>query len=274
MQRLKARWLRSRIRAHGGRPMQGLVEYEDISSDLASAGVRVEPYTVDAGAFAAYVLRAGYEALPYYDHGRAHTASEKYLEHFVSLELVAPAQGEVLVDIACMDSPFSEIAADLHGLTTYRQDIMYPEGFHERTIGGDAADMPVPDGFADHLVMHCSFEHFEGDSDSRFIREASRVLKPGGRLCILPLYTSTTYAIQTHPRGLRRQRVQFEPGDTVFVSDSWGPPQQRYYDADRFMRRVVSQLGDLDLTIYRVTNLDDLDGDYYLRFAAVLRKPR
>ena len=151
---------------------------------------------------------------------------------------------------------------------------MYPEGIQDRTIGGDAASMPIPDGFVDHLVMHCSFEHFEGDSDSRFIREASRVLKPGGRLCILPLYTSSAYAIQTHPRGLHRQHLEFEPGDTIYVADEWGPPHARFYDAVAFERRIVWQLGDLDLTIFDVTNLEEVGDACYLRYAAVFRKPQ
>jgi len=265
--------MRRDIRARGGKPVHGVVPYEDVTPDLEASGVRVEPYSVRAAGFDDYVRRAGYASLPYYDHGREPAAHEKYLEHFVSLELLAPAEGDVLVDVACMDSPFSEIAAELYGLSTYRQDIMYPPGVRDRSIGGDAASMPVPDGFTDHLVMHCSFEHFEGDSDIRFIREASRVLRPGGRLCILPLYTSQRYAIQTHPRGLRRQRIDFEPGDTVYVSDEWGPPHQRYYDADAFLRRVVSGLEDLELTVYRVTNLEELKGHSYLRFAALFRKP-
>ncbi|MDH3205945.1 MAG: methyltransferase domain-containing protein [Gemmatimonadota bacterium] len=273
LQRLKAQWVRNRVRARGGRPVRGYVEYQDVTPELRESGVRVEPYHVPREDFDGYVDKAGYASLSYYDHGRIPAALEKYLEHYVSLRMLDPRPGQVLIDIASMNSPFSEIAADLYDLETYRQDIMYPEGMQGRTIGGDAASMPIPDGFADHLVMHCSFEHFEGDSDSRFIREAERVLKPGGRLCILPLYTTSSYAIQTHPRGLKRQHLEFEPGDTVYVSDEWGPPHQRYYDAGAFMRRVVSHLRRLDLTIYRVTNLEEFGSDCYLRFAAVFQKP-
>lgn len=273
LQKLKARWLRRRIRAQGGLPMNGYVEYVDIAPELGAEGIRVDSYTIDVADFDRYVEAAGYSGLDYYDHGRDPNAREKYLEHYVSLRLLAPKAGEVLVDIASMNSPFSEIAATMFGLETYRQDIMYPEGVHGRTIGGDAAAMPIPDAFVDHLVMHCSFEHFEGDSDHRFIREASRVLKPGGRLCILPLYTASKYAIQTHPRGLRRQHFEFEPGDTIYVSDDWGPPHQRFYDTRAFMDRIVSHSDGLELTVYRVTNLDAVGDRCYLRSAALFRKP-
>jgi hypothetical protein len=253
--------------------MRGYAQYEDVTAELEAAGVNVEPYAVPIDGFGSYVERAGYADMAYSDHGRSPTAREKYLEHYVSLCMLEPQAGQVLVDVASMDSPFSEIVTELYGVETYRQDIMYPVGLRGRTIGGDAANMPLDDASVDHLVMHCSFEHFEGDSDSRFIREASRLLRPGGRLCILPLYTSSTYAIQTHPRGLRRQRLDFEPGDTIYVSDAWGPPHQRFYDADAFVRRIVSQLDDLELTIYEVTNLDAVGVGLYLRLAALFTKP-
>lgn len=248
------------------------MKYEDITPDLGASGIDVRTYKVPIREFEAYVDAAGYGGLDYYGRGREPAAREKYLEHFVSLRLTDPKPGEVLIDIASMNSPFAKISAAMYGLVTYRQDLMFPAGRHGDAIGGDAAHMPVPDSFADHMVLHCSFEHFEGDSDIDFVREASRVLKPGGRLCILPLYTSSEYAIQIHPRGLRSQPLQIEPGDVVYVSDRWGPPHQRFYDARAFRRRIVSQLDGMTLTIYRVTNLDEVGGDVYLRYAAVFRK--
>jgi hypothetical protein len=269
---LKARGLRGHVRAQGGRPRRGLVKYEDITDDLRASGVDMRAYAVPVVDFESYVDTAGYRLLDYYGHTRDPAAREKCLEHFVSLELIEPKAGEVLIDVASMNSPFSGVAAETHELVTYRQDLMFPSGRHGDTIGGDAADMSVPDSFADHMVLHCSFEHFEGDSDTTFIQEACRVLKPGGRLCILPLYTTSEYAIQIHPRGLSRQRIRFEPGDAVYVSDGWGPAHQRFYDAEAFQRRIVAHLDRLELTIYTVTNLDEVGGDVYLRYAALFRK--
>lgn len=261
------------VRRRGGTPERGQVGYEKINADLERVGIEVEPYTVPVDDLDAWVADAGYADLPYYDGGRAAGAREKQLEHFVSVDLLEPGPGDVLVDVACMDSPFSEITAELHDLRTYRQDLMYPEGLRGRTIGGDAADLPVPDEFADHLTLHCSFEHFEGDSDSRFIREAARVLKPGGKLCILPLYTTSSYAIQTHTRGWRPFRAPIERGDTVYVGERWGPPHARFYDAPTLLRRVLRHLGELRLRIFEVTNLAECGSACYLQYAALIEKP-
>jgi SAM-dependent methyltransferase len=268
----------SRTRRHfaelGASVVRGDVPYAAITDELVAAGVRVEPFTVDVQGFEEYIERAGYaRKADYYDRGRAPNAREKYLEHYVSLVLLAPQPGQVLIDVASMNSPFADVAATLFGVEGYRQDLMFDPGVHGRTIGGDAAAMPIADAFADHLSLHCSFEHFEGDADSRFIEEAARVLKPGGRLCSLPLYTNTHYAIQTHVRRWRVHDISFDAGDQVYVADHWGPPFGRYYDDRSFVRRVVEHLGDMRLVLYEVTNAAEVDPGCYLRYALLIEKP-
>jgi len=65
-------------------------------------------------------------------------------------------------------------------------------GFNGNTIGGNATDMLITDGVATKMALHCSFEHFEGDEDIRFIKEADKVLRGEGKMCILPLYLFNT----------------------------------------------------------------------------------
>jgi SAM-dependent methyltransferase len=273
LRKLKAARTRRHFTARGGRVVRGRVEYRDITPQLEDMGVVVEPYVVDVADYEAYVERAGYSRLSYYDGGWVPTSREKYLEHYVSLQLLAPEPGQVLIDVASMDSPFADIVARDFGLDTYRQDLMFPAGIDGRTIGGNATAMPVRDEFADHLTMHCSFEHFEGDADSRFLQEAARVLKPGGRVCSLPLYTATSYAIQTHARRWRLHDIALEPGDPVYVADDWGPPHARFYDAPTFLSRVVEHLAPMRLRLFSVTNLPEVGGDCYLRYAMLIEKP-
>lgn len=270
---LKAARTRKHFTRRGARVVRGKIEDRDVTPALEKAGIPVESYTVNVGDLDAYIERAGYARMKYYDHGRVDTSREKYLEHYVSLQLLAPSPGRTLIDVASMNSPFFEIAAELHGLETYRQDLMFPPGMSSGTIGGDATAMPVPDGFADYLTMHCSFEHFEGDSDSRFIREAERVLKPGGKLVSLPLYMTDSYAIQTSARRWRMHDIAFDVGDTVYVDDRWGPPHMRYYDAESFLSRIVGHLGSMRLRLFKVTNLDEVGGQCYLRLAMLIEKP-
>ena len=52
-------------------------------------------------------------------------------------------------------------------------------------IAGDARVLPIPDVF-------------EGEGDTAFIKEAQRVLRPGGFLLIVPLELAGEYSIETH----------------------------------------------------------------------------
>lgn len=262
------------VRRRGGRRYELRWSwYEDITPDLAEEGVEIRPYRIDVDRFWRWIETCGYRELPYFNGGELPNATSKWLEHFVSLELTQPQPGERLVDIASAASPFPDVVRQHHGLEVFKQDIAYPDGVSEYQIGGNAASMPVDDGFADIMTLHCSFEHFEGDSDSRFVREAGRVLRPGGRLCILPFYTHSTYSIQTDPATWETQSVEFEPEALICLARGWGEIHGRSYDAEHFLSRIAPNLGELQPTIYAVENYLDIHPDAYLKFALVLTRP-
>lgn len=267
--------LRARLERRGARDVvRGWVVDEHLSDELATLGVEVVPYRIDPAAFRRYVRESGYEAMGYWAAGGQRAAVEKYLEHFVSLELLAIEPGDVVVDVASCTSPWPELVHQRFGCRVYRQDLSYPDGVDGDRIGGDAAAMPVDDGFADKLALHCSFEHFEEDRDSRFLREAGRVLRPGGRLCILPLYTNRVYSIQTDLEAWSEREPRLDPTARTHLAEDWGEVHGRFYDPRRFAERVIEHLGDLRLTLFRVENATEIDPACYLRLAAVLSKPR
>ena len=131
--------------------------------------------------------------------------------------------------------------------------------------------MPVPDSFASKMTLHCSFEHFEGDADIRFIRESCRVLKFGGKLCILPLYMHRFYAIQTDPLAYKGNFI-FEEDATIYYARGWGERHGRYYDVKHFISRIVQNMGDLKLKLFFVENAKDVHPSCYLRFIALFEK--
>lgn len=256
----------------GRRVFPGWTTYDDITSRLVEHGVETVPYHIDVAAFWRYVEESGYRQMAYWEGGKARAGTEKWLEHFVSIDLLRPQQGDVLVDIASCSSPFPDILRERWGCQTYRQDWSYPPGLNGDRIGSDAAALPVPAEFADGLTLHCSFEHFEGDRDARFLREAERILRPGGRLCILPLYTNWTYCVQTDLEAWHLRRPEFERDAVVCVSSKWGEVHGRFYDPPHFVERILGSLGRLRLQFYRVENYEEVAPDCYLRFAAVFTR--
>ncbi len=240
---------------------------------LREAGLPPVPFKIDRANFEAFRAAARYGLRPYYEYGLQPNAIEKYLEHYVSTQLLALEKGQshVYIDLAANDSPMTEIVTDLYGIRSFRQDITYPAGVRGNSIGGDACQLPLPDGFATRLTLHCSFEHFEGDRDVRFLREAMRILRPGGRLCILPLYLANAYHILTNPL-LDLSGLVFEADAAVHCGQDISVRYARYYDVPHLMSRIAANRGSLGMTLYEVTNAQDVHQDCDLRFSLLFQK--
>src|SRR5262245_20357647 len=200
---------------------------ERIVARVRALGIDVRPFVIDVVDYARYVAAARYqEDFPdYYAFNR----SEKSLEHYLAATLLRLGPPDVYVDVASEHSPAPDIYRRLFGVTAYRQDLAYAPGLQGDMIGGDAASMPVPDGFSTRMALHCSFEHFEEDADIRFVREARRVLRRGGAVCVVPLYLAEEYAIQTDPEVAVPARIDFEADATVYCARGWGNRHGRFY---------------------------------------------
>jgi SAM-dependent methyltransferase len=259
--------------------IRGFVRSDDASANRAAEnlrlqGIPVHDFDVAVSDFRRYLRLANYpDYWPYYDGGRAPKFVEKALEHYLAARFLELSNTDVYIDIANDASPTPEIYRKIFGCSVYRQDLTYPLGLIGGRIGGDAAKLPIPDGFASKLALHCSFEHFEGDSDIGFIREASRVLRPGGRLCIVPLYLSETYAIQTNPALMAKGGIAVVPDGRLYCTRAWRNRHNRYYDGEHFVERIARNLGDLELSLHLVRNQHDVDPICYVKFVAVFSKP-
>ena len=191
-------------------PIPDIDVHQRIVKDLRAAGFNLISFRINKLDYEAYIRRANYDQYDYYEYGSGQNFAEKSLEHYMAAKLLHLNIQDIYIDIANSNSPTPQIYNQLFGCKSYRQDLIFPEGVNGFTIGGDASKMPISDEFASAMALHCSFEHFEKDADIRFIQEASRVLKPGGRLCILPLYLHTEYAIQTDLAELPKGGFTFD----------------------------------------------------------------
>lgn len=243
---------------------------QELSRLTTVTGLQIDPQR-----FREYLRRAEYERYKWYFYGpQSSNVTEKSLEHYLAAELLEIGRGEKYIDVGSADSPTPYVYERLFGCQAYRQDLSFPPGLSGRTIGGDAAAMPMESDSIDKMALHCTFEHFEGDSDLRFIREAARVLRPGGRLCILPLYLSSRHAIQTDLATLRPDEMRhFDDDAVLYCAKGWGNRHGRFYSPASFQRRILENLRGLNLKIFFVENLADIDRSCYVRFVALFEKP-
>jgi SAM-dependent methyltransferase len=255
-------------------PFTHTAVHNAVRESFTKAGIEINNLTVDVADYRNWVASAGYPSQCYADesYGR-HVFSQKTLEHYIACKLLNLKKDDVYIDIASSLSPLPDLLPNIYGCIAYRQDLIYPSGISGNVIGGDAAHMPVPDSFADSMALHCSFEHFENISDIEFIKEANRVLKPGGRLCIVPLYMFTEYAIQTDMRSWSfAERPSFDWGAAVYQADGYGNRFGRFYDVQHFISRVIKNLDKLKMTLFFLTNEKEVHPTVSTKFVALFEK--
>ncbi len=241
--------------------------------ELARQGFALRSFRVDPDDFRRFRALARYEQFfAYAGGGRAPDLPEKVLEHYLAATLLDLGPDDVVLDVASQHSPAPAIYERLFGCRAYCQDLQFEPGWHGRRIGGNAASMPIPDGFATALTLHNAFEHFEGDSDARFIEEAGRVLRPGGRMCIVPLFLNNRYAIQCDPVALPAGGSALESDAVAYCARGWRDRHGRFYDVPHLVSRIRDRLGPLRMQILRVENAWEIDPTCYVRYLALFER--
>lgn len=282
-----ARALRARIArpVHLYRARKG-TEYRDpsdaelarIESDLCGAGIDCEDYRADRDVFAAFKARM---AFPTDYHGGAHGGvyEEKLLEHFVAwdlLDLEGSAGRWPYVDVAGASSPWVRILRE-QGLQAFSIDLA-PHAALARLgyyLCGDATASPFETGTVGSASLQCAYEMFAGDADTRLVAELARILKPGGRVVISPLYTHTHACYYQTPEYYG-QPIGDRDAKGYVRRHAWGVPASRKYNATSLRERVwePARLAGLTPRLLVLRNKASFGSGVYLHFILTLDKPR
>lgn len=251
------------------------IDQADVSRVLSELrklndNVKLESYNIDLKAYSRWVSEARYPPLLY------HIArKEKYLEHFVSYDVLQVEPNAIIIDVASFRSYFPKILR-AKGYRVIAQDLVFPPGLNGDVLGGNASAMDLPASSIDAMTLHCSFEHFEGDSDIAFIRESARVLKPGGRVIILPLYLHQEYLTQADPYFMSFCDIPVDPGSQLVAVPGYANRHGRHYSAPALLSRVYDVAVDNGLypTLKVVRNATEVAEYCYLKFVLLLEKIR
>jgi Methyltransferase domain len=214
--------------------------YGTVETPIRNADLMSAPLEISASRFTEWKAMTGYtDCFPSYYAASNHFLYHKQIQHLVSILLTPPEPSSVWMDVASSTSPFPEILRQLYGITVFRQDLSYPPGVNGLTVGSNATEIPVLDGSIDRVSLHCSFEHFQGNSDSGFVKELARILKPGGMAAIIPIYVANNYQILSNPSYWPKYGIPSEEGASVVASQSYWEHHGRFYDWPNLKKRVV-----------------------------------
>jgi SAM-dependent methyltransferase len=153
--------------------------------------------------------------------------TRKQFEHFLTFKLSKINESSSVIDVAAANAPVQRILRDVFDISeAWRQDWNYTTDKTSKTLGGNASSLAVDDESFDALLLHNSWEHFEGDSDLDFLKEAARVLKTGGKVIITPLFfglegfVSTSPECWSHKYRAASEPPQFREEVPVIVNNS------------------------------------------------------
>lgn len=198
---------------------------------------------------------------------RGGVENQKLLEYFISYKFLEFNPSDTYIDVAAQDCPFAFFVHEKVGCKTYRQDLYYmKKGIHGSDIGGDASKLPLKDEAVTKISLHNSFEHFEGESDTGFIKEAQRVLAMNGRMIIIPLFFEDTYRIETDAGWV----------DADGEKHLWGKGARfgRYYDVENFEKRIIQNAPSFNIQFYYIENILEMGPGSYGQSFAIFEKVR
>ncbi|WP_162560023.1 methyltransferase domain-containing protein [Methylotetracoccus oryzae] len=249
-----------------------------IEQDLSSMGVGIEDYTPNPIEFKYFQSNQWFP--PDY-HGGAKSVvwDEKLLEHWISadrLGLATYGVDDLYVDMAASSSPWVKVLRERYGLQAFALDLnpvsdAYRDlHFYRRE---DATRTSFPNASVRGVSLHCAYEMFMGDDDTQLMAELARILTPGGKAVILPLYMHTHYCAYATPEYFGKGCS--DPAAKEYIRmDCYGVPSSRKYDARRLKSRVLDPLerAGLGFRLLAIRNKESLGRDIYCHFILEINK--
>lgn len=248
-----------------------------VETALQLAGARIESIDISKiiTSYQAFKALGEYESeYRIYNGPLEHCFLEKSLEHYLSFLLIDLRPEMIGVDIGSCKSVLPKIGRRVYGVNYFEQDLEYPAGVHGERIGSSADAIPLPDGSVDFMTLHCTFEHFENNADTGFVKECARLLRKGGKAVILPLYMSEAFCNvtgETNPDA--RTKISYDiAADHYFLIPEWKNRFARHYSTEAFMERVWQPAiaSGLDPCLYKIANWDAIHKDLWIRWALVI----
>jgi ubiquinone/menaquinone biosynthesis C-methylase UbiE len=210
---------------------------------------------------------------------------KKLIEFFTTYSLLKPCAEDTFMDAAGgIDSYIKKLACS----KLYMQDIKILKelqnslGKKIEYIECNAGSISLSDESVDKISCHHAFEHFQGDSDFLFIKEIQRLLRQGGKCCIMPIFIADHYVDLT---DTITYKYKFDENSDYIVDPTASLPggnrsghYSRIYDLKSFQRRVLNNI-DLEkfkTTFYELRINGNTTPDFKLKchkYASIINRP-
>lgn len=271
------RYYRFAHRKEEGYANPDAVELKAIEEALVQSGVEVCGYHVDRAEYLAFKARLNFP--PEYAGGvNSSYREEKIFEHFIAwrflgLDEYANRPFRYL-DVAACDSPWAFLLRSGEGIQAWAIDLEPSPLSH---LDYYRVENATSTSFADASVkgasLQCAFEMFLKDDDIGLLKELSRILEPGGKAVISPLYTHTHYCSYSTPEYWGKGYSDRQAKEYIHHGMR-GIPSSRKYDPVKFLERIARPLQELGLgfRLHAIRNKEQISPEIYCHFILEITK--
>ena len=253
-------------------------ELDIIEGDLARLGVTLHDHAPPPAQFKLFLQEAWFP--PNYHGGmNSRVWDEKLLEHWLASEmlgLMRYGQNDNYVDVAAASSPWAKTLRERRNISAYAIDLC-EIGDDYKTLPYYRVESATATSFADSSVkgvsVHCAYEMFMGSYDTKLISELRRILEPGGKAVILPLYMHTHYCAYSTPEYFGKGYSDSSAKEYVRL-DCSGVPSSRKYDSKKLKERVLDPIEaqGMQYRLHVLRNKHDFGQGIYCHFILEIEK--
>lgn len=242
-----------------------------IETDLRAEGVHLHDYEPLPSRFDAFRRERFFP--PHYHGGeQGGVWDEKMLEHWITSELLDLASftpADVYLDVAASSSPWVKVLRERLDVQAFAVDLAPGAEFHDLPFYRveNATATTFPTASIRGASLHCAYEMFTGEHDVGLLDELARILRPGGKAVIVPLYLHTHYCAYSTAEYFGKGHSDPKAKEYVRL-DCSGVPSSRKYDARILVERILRRIESLGMT-YRLLvlrNQKELGSGIYCHF--------
>lgn len=246
-------------------------ELAEIENELKRNGIELHEIIVDKRAFDKFKNSMSFPA-DYHGGLNSGYWEEKLLEHYLAYELLQIDEfkdDDVYIDVAACGSPWAKILREKMRINAYAIDLEVYGAYKslDYYLCQDATKTSFAPSSVKGVSLHCAFEMFVGDDDIYLVKELGRILKPGGKAVIVPLYMHTHYCSYATPeywgKGISdREAVEYIKREGRCI------PSSRKYSAAKLQERILRHIDESKMTykIHVLNNKHQVSPEIYCHF--------
>jgi len=255
----------------------GTDDLASIERDFQDAAIPTGEFIVDVRDFGLFQTQMPFS--PDY-HGGVSSGvwNEKIMEHYIAYRLLGLSEygrDDLYVDVAAACSPWARILRERLRMQAFAIDVNISASYRHLNYyrSEDATRTSFPDSSVRGISLQCAYEMFTGDADIDLIKEMHRILRPGGRAVIAPLYMHTHYCCYSSPECWGRGYADKDATEYIH-RQSRSVSSSRKYNVQKLQERVlgaISQLG-MGYRVHILRNREELSPEIYCHFILEITK--